>query len=258
MKTRRLFAIVLLLALLAGGCTSIFDPISANKLGDSEELEQGKRGEIVQIASAFERLALRSVLDSSYYQNISDSVLEGSRPEIVRLSNRYMVVISLESGEKETRNSGMAVCPYVVFIGDAVTRELVEVVRVSPELDSRTLVIESFTHGDSSSTMPMEPEVAERLLQLRGEFEEARMDRIRALPKIPCDPSLTEPEYNCWWVTTPGYFTQPDYSICLADCYLACAYHPEACIGYMAACAYIHWNPAVEEWDCYWTYPCVQ
>lgn len=244
----------LILCIVIGGCTSLLNPLREDRLEPSKVLELDASAPIASQMGVGDRMALRSVQDSPQYKMLSDSFLPGSTPHISRPKGReYAVILSLKPDKGMVfQEFEINVYPYVVFVLDPITKELVEVCKATPSIDSGTLLVESLLQ-DETYTSEMSPCVLAELSQASQMVSRAWRGDRRLAPKYECDESLTEPKTTCWCTeTVPGHYNTG----CISDCLSVCEFapFPPVCI---AVCMVACWVPAYcVEIECQTIYPC--
>lgn len=250
----------LLLGIMIGGCSSLLGPLSGDQTDYAEFSQSGPNEVPYHQMSVQERLAVRSVRNSPEYESISGSMLRGSTPLVLSPNGEECVVVfslAPETG-KEVRSGKSVVYPYVMFIADPATEQLLEVYKVSPDMDSGTLLVESLVR-DESSNVPMDPDV---LAELSGEPAANSVDsrgNPRVTPKYECDESLTYPKTVCWcteYVHHPATLKQPQFDYCTTACSVLPPAQASACT---AACCILWivfpYDECVAQ-DCQTIYPC--
>jgi len=236
---------VVTLLVFLSGCASLLNPLHSDPLVTPEAEALSTSGVAGSSLNPGERVALRAVQESSYYNEVSASILRRSLPSVSRPTQvAYTVVFSLEPTEEGTSVDGFRIYAYVMFIVDSVTKQVLDAYKATPILSERTLFIESLAR-DVTYTQDMAPCVAAELAQARTAAEQRVGRDVRVQPKYECDESLTEPKTVCWCVeTVPGHydddclqdcadfcgvFPPPQCAICYASCYVGC-WVPEYCI----------------------------
>ena len=233
------------LLVFLSGCASLLNPLHSDPLVTPEAEALVTSGVAGSSLNPGERVALRAVQESSYYNEVSASILQRSLPSVSRPTQAtYTVVFSLKPAEEGTSVDDFVIYPYVMFIVDSVTKQVLDACKVTSNLSERTLLVESLAR-DVTYTERMAPGVAAELEQGRVAAEQRTGRDVRVQPKYECDESLTEPVTVCWCVDeVPGHydadclqdcadfcgvFPPPQCAICYASCYVGC-WVPEYCI----------------------------
>lgn len=249
-------AAILLLCILIGGCTSLLSPLRANRVDLPESLEVNLNEPLYSQMGAQERIILRSVQSSPYYESISDSIVRDLPPSVSRPKGQECVVVySLRPDEASGFQRGaLRAYPYVVFVADSITKELLEVSKVTPDVDSGMLLVESLSLGETY-TCSMSPCVLAEISRLSDTAAKAWRGEPRLSPKYECDESLTEPETVCWCAETePGHYDLDCLDVCTTGCGVLPPAQAVTCIG---GCYVVCWVPEYcIEVECQTIYPC--
>jgi len=218
MNNRVRWSMVALMGLLMvtlAGCTSLFmDPrtdLPASQEAFPIEPEQSS----IDVMSLRERIAYRAVLESSYHEDVSAQFRRGSRPYIETVREDIQaVVISLDLPQDQTQEEGPHVFPYVLFLVNSASRDVLDAFRITPMLDSRTVTIESLD-SRRVTTVAMSDYFAEEILARN----DVAANRILVRPKDNlCDPDgYSWSGYVCK-VMRPAYLDTPAYEECVDQC----------------------------------------
>ncbi|GEM_PF-5365776 len=242
---------VFALLLCVSGCSSLLGPASSDSMVvpevDTLRTSSGPLG-------VPERVALRTVERSGYYEEVS-TMLQGSTPSVTRLdSGTCAVVFNLELGEDEAKSDAFVVYPYVLFVVDISSKIVMQAYRVVPQLDAELLTVESMIKDDVR-TVRMSECVAVKLKAARKIAEERHSGTGPVQPKRECDESLTQPRTACWCSRTVlGHFDTGCLQVCTTGCSVLPPAQSAACYGMCCASC---WVPAYcTRVECRTIYPC--
>lgn len=243
--------IALVLVAFLVGCTSLFSVLEMDSTVALEPHAVGISSQITTTMSAADRIGYRVARESSYYSEVSDAIRPGSDVCIERpAANVQIVVFELEPNAASGIEDGFVVYPFVAFVIDFLSREVVEVYKVTPMLSERLMTIES---------LPQRTTIVRELSDgIVEELELARARRVRGTPARPKD-YLCNPDGYSYVLCVctdkiPAHYL-PGYDACREDCtnnpgfggYLLC----------LTWCWLDHWVPAgCGEYTCTLIMPC--
>ena len=159
-STRSLLSVLLAVALslLLAGCASLLGPLRDETVEEQTPLAGNTSSSTHSLAS---RIAVRAVFDSPLFDDVSESFTRRSLPSVKYVTDTsYAVVFSVEPDEGAESSDGFLVYPYVVFVVDVASREVLEVIEAIPSIEQGTLLIESLVQKDSF-TQDMTPGILE-------------------------------------------------------------------------------------------------
>ncbi len=243
----------LLIALVA--CTSLFVPFETDP-PDSQVVAPAGEGEgESRTLSIRDRVALRLVNDSPFYDEIAPLIRPGPEPNIVsHATGITTVVYSLELPQAAYLSDGPLVYPYVMFLVDSTSREILEVAKIVPDLSSRSLDAEILTTREHR-ILPMADSVYEELTQRADELG----SRVKPKDDL-CDPDATNPYqvYICYeWVE--GHYDEAALDICVTACTVLFEYNAPlklTCIGGCYYSCWIYGHCAPGQGELVTIYPC--
>jgi hypothetical protein len=249
----------LALLIVAGGCTSVLNPLSEGSRGDIAAVKPIVDEVPDSCMSAQDRLLVRFAQTSPAYELISDSVLEGSPPLAWGpVEGKFVVIFPLKEGITQSVPGGQIIIyPYALLIGDSAASESLEVYRATPNVEEGTLLVDSLLR-DERISVPLEPDATPRLSRaLIAPSSSARISQVA--PKYECDESLAYPITECWcteWVHHPATFMQPEFDWCTAACSLLPPVEASVCLVIcIGACIVAPYDECVAT-DCKTIYPC--